>query len=144
MKRLSLLWIGLALATASNAIAQEADDPFATRTSRRSGATAPAQVISPGEVTATPEMWFYEQERLRYADPKQTVRARAEYRAAQRSRRLAALKWFGFSNSRPIVNSDPFHSTYSPRWVGNGYLPSEWVAGSGIPIVVVPDRLRRY
>ncbi|MEX2140512.1 MAG: hypothetical protein WD894_14710 [Pirellulales bacterium] len=144
MKRLSLLLYGIALATTSSALAQEPDDPFVSRTPPRTSTTMPAQILSPGEVTATPEMWFYEQERLRDADPRQAVRARAEYRALQRSRRLAALKWFGFSNSRPIVNSDPFHSTYSPRWVGNGYLPSYWVAGSPTPVVIAPDRVRRY
>ena len=144
MKPLSLLVIGIALAASSKALAQEPDDPFAVRAPSRTRITAPAQILSPGEVAATPEMWFYEQERLRYADPRQAVRAQAEYRALQRSRRLAALKWFGLSNSRPIANSDPFHTTYSPRWVGNGYLPSHWIAGSGTPVVIAPDRVRRY
>jgi hypothetical protein len=144
MKRLSLLLIIIVCAKASSAVAQNPDDPFAARADKRSSSTVPAQIVSPGEVTATPEMWFYEQERLRYDDPQQTVRARAEYRATQRSRRLAALRWFGLSNSRPVVNSDPFHTTYSPRWVGNGYLPSEWVAGGGTPYIIVPDRGRRY
>ncbi len=144
MKRLSLLFLGLALAVTSHGFAQEADDPFAARPARRMSSTAPAQIISPGEVVATPEMWFYEQERLRYADPRQAVRAQAEYRAAQRSRRLAALKWYGFSNSRPVANPDPFHGSYSPRWVGNGYLPSQWRAGSSTTVVIAPDAARRY
>jgi hypothetical protein len=143
MKRLSLLICGIALAVGSNGFAQEADNPFAVRASGRTSSTAPAQIVSPGEVVATPEMWFYEQERLRYADPRQAVRAQAEYRAYQRSRRLAALKWYGFSNSRPVANPDPFHGTYSPRWVGNGYHPSRWTAG-GTTVVIAPDSVRRY
>ena len=144
MKRLSLLLFGMALAAASNVLAQEPDDPFAARVPKRTSTTAPTQIFSPGEVTATPEMWFYEQERLRYADPRQAVRAQAEFRAAQRSRRLAALKWFGFSNSRPVANPDPFHGTYSPRWVGNSHSPSQWSAGSATTVVIAPDRARRY
>lgn len=144
MKQLSPLLFGIALVATSTALAQEADDPFADRTPTRTRTTAPAQIFSPGEVTATPEMWFYEQERLRYADPRQAVRAKAEYRAAQRSRRLAALKWFGLSNSRPIANPDPSHGAYSPRWVGNGYLPSQWIGGGTTTVVIAPDRVRRY
>ena len=144
MKRLSLLVFGIALAVTSHGFAQEPDDPFATRPSRRISSTVPPQIVSPGEVVATPEMWFYEQERLRYADPRQAVRAKAEYRAFQRSRRLAALKWYGFSNSRPVANPDPFHGSYSPRWVGNGYLPSQWSAGSSTTVVIAPDSTRRY
>ena len=142
MKRLSLLVFGIALAATSNALAQEPDDPFADRTPRRTSTTIPAQILSPGEVAATPEMWFYEQERLRYADPRQAVRAQAEYRAAQRSRRMAARKWYGFSNSRPIADTDPFHGGYSPRWVGNSYS-SHWIGG-GTSVVIVPDRVQRY
>ncbi|MGW8258281.1 MAG: hypothetical protein ACWGMZ_12405, partial [Thermoguttaceae bacterium] len=66
-------------------------------------------LISPGEVKATPEMWFYEQAMRQYQDPKMMVRANAEFRARQRQRRLAAMRWFGQSNSRPHANSDPFN-----------------------------------
>jgi hypothetical protein len=41
------------------------------------------------EVTGTPEMWFYEQERLRYEDPNTIARTRAEFEANQRQARLA-------------------------------------------------------
>ena len=58
-------------------------------------------VVSPGELKATPEMWFYDQEMRQYNNPKMMVRARAEYKAWQRTRRLESMRWFGFSNSRP-------------------------------------------
>jgi len=84
-------------------------------------------VVSPGELKATPEMWFYDQAMRQYKDPKMAVRANAEFRAEQRQRRLESMKWFGFSNSRPTANSDPFHGDYSPGWVSNpGYYPSRW------------------
>ncbi len=80
-----------------------------------------------GEVTPTAEMWFYEQEWRRHDDPRQAVRRKAEFKAAQRLRRLTALRWFGYSNSRPIANSVPLYGQYSPAWIGNGYEPYQWL-----------------
>jgi hypothetical protein len=69
----------------------------------------------------------YEQAMRRYQDPNAMVRAKAEFRAAQRMRRIESLKWYGLSNARPQVNGDPFHSDYAPHWVANpGYYPSRW------------------
>jgi hypothetical protein len=83
--------------------------------------------ISPGELKATPEMWFYEQSLRQYKDPKMAVRAKAEVYAHQRLQRLESMKWFGLSNSRPRANSDPYHGDYSPQWTANpGYYPSRW------------------
>ena len=80
-----------------------------------------------GGLKATPSMWFYEQALRQYQDPKMAVRAKAEFRSRQRQHRIAAMKWFGFSNSRPRASSDPFHNDYSPGWVANpGYYPSRW------------------
>ena len=89
----------------------------------------------PAAVSPTPEMWFYEQERVRYEDPKGAVRRNAENRAAQRSARLAALKWYGMSNSRPTVGTTPQMGTYSPRWVSNTADPYSWAPNT--PSVVV-------
>ena len=84
-------------------------------------------VASPGELKATPEMWFYDQAMRQYKDPKMAVRAKAEFQAQQRLRRLESMKWFGFSNSRPTASSNPFHGDYSPGWCANpGYYPSRW------------------
>ena len=94
------------------------------------------QVISPGEVTATPEMWFYEQELRRYEDPKYAIRARAEQKSAQRLARIAAMKWYGLSNSRPRANPDPVHGVYSPQWISNGYSPFQWPGPSNSTIIV--------
>ncbi|HUT13859.1 MAG TPA: hypothetical protein VMY42_25445 [Thermoguttaceae bacterium] len=93
--------------------------------------------ISPGEVIPTPEMWFYEQYQRDYLDPQMQVRKNAEYRAAQRQSRLAALRWFGLSNSRPRASSDPWHSDYSPSWTSNNsWFPSQW-SGVGRPSIFV-------
>jgi hypothetical protein len=141
MTRLGVL--ALTLLAASAVQAQQALEPI-RRPAASERSTIPAPTLSPGEIQATPEMWFYEQERLFYADPKNAVRANAEYRAYQRARRLAALRWYGFSNSRPIASPDPFHGTYSPRWVGNGYIPSHWIGGGGSTVIVAQEPARRY
>lgn len=93
--------------------------------------------ISPGQLTPTPEMWFYEQYQREYQDPKMAVRKKAEFRAVQRERRLAAMKWFGFSNLRPQASSDPFHGDYSPGWKSNNtFFPFRW-HGVGRPWILV-------
>jgi len=83
-------------------------------------------------------MWFYEQARREYNDPKQTVRRKAEYMADQRRRRIAAMEWYGFSNSRPVVNPTPYTGTYSPMWVANSTYPSMWSGMAPQPVVVRP------
>jgi hypothetical protein len=117
MKRLI---IALALPLLLSVSAVRADRPLA-------GSVGGDSALSSSEIKVTPEMWFYDQAMRQYKDPKMAVRARAEYRADQRQHRVAAMKWFGFSNSRPRASSDPFHGDYSPRWVANpGYYPSRW------------------
>ena len=84
-------------------------------------------IVSPGEVSATPEMWFYEQALASYDNPKYAIRAAAEQRANQRRARMAAMEWYGYSNSRPLWGIDPVHGYLNPQWVGNGYDPFSWV-----------------
>ncbi len=99
--------------------------------------------ISAGEVAATPEMWFYQQYRQQYEDPKSAVRRKAEFRATQREQRIAARKWFGFSNLRPMAGSDIIHGDYSPSWTsGNIYHPFRW-SGFGPAVVVVRNQRSR-
>jgi hypothetical protein len=91
---------------------------------------------SPGDLKLTPEMWFYEQNLRQYQDPKMAVRANAEFQAEQRQRRLAAMHWFGFSNSRPKVSADPFNGDYSPGWTSNNAAyPYRW-SGFGPTVYV--------
>lgn len=97
--------------------------------------------FSYGELTPTPEMWFYEQRMREYRNPKNSVRRRAEFEADQRQQRLAAMDWYGFSNSRPTVSPAPFlgPGPYSPSWIGNSTVPFQWNGGSR-PVMVVPTR----
>jgi hypothetical protein len=88
----------------------------------------------PSSGTVTPEMWFYTQEYQRYKSPKEAVRRKAEARAAQRQNRLAAQRWFGLSNSRPVASPVPYFGVYSPSWVGNTWSPYYW-SGANLPYV---------
>ena len=82
-----------------------------------------------GVTAPTEDMWFYLQELRRYDDPQVMIRRREERKAEQRRMRLAAMKWFGFSPSRPIANPVPFYGTAAPIWVGNGHNQFHWVGG---------------
>lgn len=130
MKRLLLL-SALCVLCCAAARAQDPEKP--TRDLRRD--------ISPGVVTPTPEMWFYEQERSRYEDPKAAVRRKAEFRAAQRSSRLASMQWYGFSNARPVASPTPWFGSNSPSWTGNSADPYRWRGGGQPTIVLAPNRL---
>ncbi len=129
------LSLGVALAGAFVSMAR-ADDPREPARVRPASAapTTTTPMVSPGE--ATPEMWFYEQALQQYNDPKYAVRANAEFKANQRRQRLAAMQWYGYSNSRPEMGLDPLHSPQQPQWVGNGADPNWWVAPSR-PLVIV-------
>jgi hypothetical protein len=87
----------------------------------------PMTSLSPGELKATPEMWFYEQYLRQYQDPKMAVRAKAEFDCLQRQRRIAARKWFGLSLARPRWSADIYNWDQSPGWTSNnGAYPYRW------------------
>jgi hypothetical protein len=99
-------------------------------------ASSTVDSFSPGELKATPDMWFYEQYMKEYKDPKTAVRAKAEFDARQRERRLASMRWFGLSNSRPRISPDPVN-VYPPAWSSNTPLqPNRWQATGGQPYYV--------
>ncbi len=105
----------------------------------------PITSVSPGELKATPEMWFYEQYMQQYQDPKMAVRARAEFEADQRQRRLAAMRWFGMSNSRPKACCDPFHNDYSPGWYSNNSAyPYRWEGVGPTWYIARPEPMTVY
>ena len=120
------LWICLVIvvwAAARPCLAQ--DSEIDLRRDRTTGAT-PAQVVASGVLTPTPQMWFYEQERSRYEDTRHAIRRRAEARAQQRMDRVAAMAWYGMSNSRPTVSSTPWYGGYSAHWGSNSFDPLRW------------------
>ncbi len=102
--------------------------------------------IATSPVTPTPEMWFYQQYINQYQDPQTMVRQKAEYAASQRQARLAARRWFGFSNLRPTANIDFIHSPApSPRWSsGSANYPFRWTTAPMTTLVLRRGTLRTY
>ena len=98
------------------------------------GDSTAAPELSSMSENMTPEMWLYAQESKRREDPKVAVRRKAEFRAAQRQRRLESQRWFGFINLRPPANPVPFYGSYSPAWRGNSSDGYGW-HGTGMPYV---------
>jgi hypothetical protein len=86
-----------------------------------------------------PEMWLYSEQIRRHDDPTQAVRRKAELRAEQRMSRIAAMKWFGFSNSRPQASPIPMMGGYSPVWIGNGKDRYDWVGAAWPETAVLID-----
>ncbi len=127
----ALLFV-LFCAPAGSLVAQEAAAPAIDL--RRDGLSSTRTTVA-----TTPEMWFYEQERIRHDDPKASVRRKAEFRATQREHRLAALKWYGMSNSRPTTSTTPVMGTYSPTWVANSIDPFRWHTGISTNYVLRVD-----
>ncbi len=95
--------------------------------------------IPAAQTPANLDLWFYQQQWKNQQDPKQAIRRRAERRAHQRENRLAALKWYGCSNTRPMASHTPFTHTYSPRWTGPTGDPFRWQGSVQQTIVVPPS-----
>jgi hypothetical protein len=92
-----------------------------------------------GQIAQTEEMWFYLQELRRYDDPQVVIRRKAEKKGEQRRQRLAAMKWFGWSQSRPTASPTPWTGVYSPSWVGNGADPYHWIGNAYVTTAVRVD-----
>jgi len=131
------------LCCASAAFGQQTPNRVTTATaqSRRAHeeATSFEQHMTLGELSPTPEMWFYEQQMREYRKPKNSVRRRAEFEADQRQQRLAAMDWYGFSNSRPTASPTPYTGPYSPGWASNSTVPYQW-SGVARQVIVAPMR----
>jgi hypothetical protein len=56
-------------------------------------------------------------------------------RGQQRMARLDAMRWYGFSNSRPTAAAMPYTTMYSPAWQQPGGRPFAWYANSR-PVIV--------
>jgi hypothetical protein len=130
-------FLGVAILAAFVSTNLRAEEP---KIAQLSATTATPIDLSAGQVTATPEMWFYTQELRRYDDPRNAIRAQAAMKTAQRNARLAAMQWYGLSNSRPLTGVDCLHGVYAPRWVSNGYNPAEWVGAAGATTIYYAPR----
>ncbi len=130
--------IAVALLVVLMAVPAEAQTPAETgSTLRYSGG------ITLGEVTATPEMWFYQEQMSRRDDPKEAVRRKAEFRTAQREARLAARRWFGVSLSRPMTSTAIMNGESAAVWTGgNPLYPYQWRGTAPVIVVNRFDRAR--
>lgn len=145
MKRIGMCLGALVWVTASAVQAQEpAPSPFdnsldeAPYQSQGAPETGPSSMhVSWGQLQPTAEMWLYEQTKTDYLDPKLAVRRKAEKKTAERQARIAAMKWYGMSNSRPVANPTPICGVYSPGWHANHYSPYRWTWSGGYPLVVL-------
>jgi hypothetical protein len=138
MKRSLAACVAMLLASISVAVTTvaTAQQPLMTKiegpTTTLQQPVAPAGHFTPPSLSAppvTPELWIYAQELQRHDDPAQAVRRKAEIKADQRMSRLAALKWYGMSNSRPDASVTPTMGIYSPAWIGNGWNRYDWIGG---------------
>jgi hypothetical protein len=81
---------------------------------------------------ARDDSWYYQpsNEPTTYRpDPKMIAQQRAMAYGQQRASRIAALNWYGMSNSRPTASPTPFTTMYSPAWQSPGGRPFAWFPG---------------
>ncbi len=64
------------------------------------------------------------------AEKQSVAREKAIARGQQRMARLDAMRWYGFSGSRPTAASMPYTSMYSPAWQQPGGRPFAWYTSS--------------
>ena len=107
MKRITLALTVACLFWGSQASAQTLEGPVPQQSLRTNAQTVPAVPSSPS--------WS------RRASAREAIHARAAYKAAQRTQRIEAKKWFGYSPQRPPSNPMPFMSA-SSAWIGTPYL----------------------
>ncbi|MCA9240008.1 MAG: hypothetical protein KDA37_07405 [Planctomycetales bacterium] len=69
--------------------------------------------------------WGYESGTTR-VDPLQMHMQKSAARAMQRQARIASLKWYGMSASRPTASAVPHTGLYSPQWQMPGGRPFAW------------------
>jgi hypothetical protein len=82
-----------------------------------------------------PETWTYRPSPER--TPNFTLaQQKAQLRGAQRMARLEALRWYGFSNSRPTASALPWTTMYSPAWQQPGGRPFAWYTSTR-PVVII-------
>jgi hypothetical protein len=125
------LTLALALTAVGLSTLAQAQPPIPSTTAAKKASVG--NPISLGQLTPTPEMWFYDQAMRRHSDPRMLVQEKAEYDATQRQRRLATQRWFGVSNARPSASVTPLMGVYSPTWVSNSPNPAQWTGQNNVP-----------
>jgi hypothetical protein len=81
---------------------------------------------------ARDDSWYYHpstEPTVYKPNPKLIVQQKALVRSQQRADRIAAMDWYGMSNSRPTAQPTPFCSMYSPAWQSGTGRPFSWNQG---------------
>lgn len=95
-------------------------------------ATAPvraAEAEDADHAAATEEDYYY-QATPSAGKPVRLSQVKAAARAEQRMARLDAMRWYGFSGSRPTATAMAFTTMYSPAWQQPGGRPFAWYHAS--------------
>lgn len=90
---------------------------------------APAEPVAP----ASEESWY--RSPAPRAEKQSLAREKAISRGSARMARLEAMRWYGFSNSRPTAATMPFTTSYGSSWQYPGGRPFAWYANSR-PVVI--------
>ena len=78
--------------------------------------------------------WYYQSPNE--VTPIRTIpQQKAQFRAQQRMGRLAAQRWYGYSNSRPQVAAMPFTAMYRTAWQRPGGWPYRWHTNHTVVVI---------
>ncbi|MEX2171570.1 MAG: hypothetical protein WD851_19785 [Pirellulales bacterium] len=100
-------------------------------------AQQPIRDVPPTPAVDAEENWSYEQNYTPKPNPRAIIQQKAQIRAAQRMDRMAAMQWYGMSNSRPTASATPFSTMYSPAWQVPGGRPFGWFHSQRAPVIIV-------
>ncbi|HYO23637.1 MAG TPA: hypothetical protein VEQ85_01680 [Lacipirellulaceae bacterium] len=102
-------------------------------------AQQPAPPAEPRALSGTSagDAWYYRPAPERDHEPT-VAQQKAMARGAQRMARLEALRWYGFSNSRPTASAMAWTTMYSPAWQTPGGRPFAWHVSQRPTVIVTP------
>ena len=124
MKTSSLRWLAAVIVLACTATA-----PRLSVAEEDLLGAAPAPAAPPASAE-----WYYRPAPEGSKEPT-VAQQRAMRKADARAARLDAMRWYGFSGSRPTATAIAFTSMYSPQWQMPGGRPFAWFPGSR-PVIV--------
>jgi hypothetical protein len=126
----TLRFFGLSVVVAAAGVASVSARPGAAQEFGEAAVTRPAAE------TNDSESWYrsptVKEEKITIAREKSMARGQA------RMARLDAMRWYGYSNSRPTAATMPFTTMYSPAWQMPGGRPFAWYT-TARPVVVIDN-----